>query len=325
MTSEHKTIRKLLAQQTLCSVDDIATALVVTKNSFMKKLLSDLLESKPNAVIFEHCYMGPLIEFIMKISQNICIIYSAHNKEAELKSEILGRSPLAARLVSFVASIEASLSWKSNLVVTCSTLDALKFRAEGASEVLTVDHGADQHASERSVSRCPVPNRVGFVGSAHKPNVEAARFIVSHVAPRLTAIHFDVVGDVSEELYGTVPENVHLHGILDECDKIHLMSSWQIALNPVASGGGSCLKTIDYMMRGVGVLATPYAAKALPIHVRGKIFTAELEQFALALETLLMQPDVIRQNEEAAFVYARENFSWRKQVEPLAEFVKQWH
>src|SRR5258708_27284300 len=89
---------------------------------------------------------------------------------------------------------------------------------------------------------------VVFLGSAHPPNTEAARYIVENIAGVLPEMDFHLIGALSDAIrHLPMPPNVILHGVLSEDRKTTLLESASVAINPMASGGGSSLKQPDFL------------------------------------------------------------------------------
>jgi glycosyltransferase involved in cell wall biosynthesis len=67
-----------------------------------------------------------------------------------------------------------------------------------------------------------------------------------------------------------------------------------IALNPMAIGGGTNIKLIDYMARSLPVISTPFGVRGLPDLNSSGIIRSEMTDFASTIEELSNQ-DALRQ------------------------------
>jgi hypothetical protein len=73
-------------------------------------------------------------------------------------------------------------------------------------------------------------------------------------------------------------------GVLDGDDKNAVLSSAQIAINPVTTGSGSNLKIFEYVAAGLPVLTTPFGFRG---HTeQASVVVAERDQFCVKLNDL---------------------------------------
>src|SRR5262249_34564096 len=80
-----------------------------------------------------------------------------------------------------------------------------------------------------------------FMGSAHRPNVEAARFLVT-LAKDLPECDVLVAGGISDALaLCDVPSNFFALGPFDAARKLDLLKEADVFLNPVVQGSGTSL------------------------------------------------------------------------------------
>jgi len=101
-----------------------------------------------------------------------------------------------------------------------------------------------------------------FVGSAYGPNVQAANFIAQQLAPRLPNVLFVIAGGVGEAVNCT-STNLRITGVLSEQEKIQLLHSADIALNPMQAGSGTNVKMFDFMAMRLPVVTTAIGARGI--------------------------------------------------------------
>ena len=317
-TAEHlESEEKLNAGQPL-SVNDSTASCFVASNSAMRAIVADLAQ-RVDAVIFEHSYMTPILDVIDTVRPDLPIIYSAHNVECRHRVEMLKAHSKGVQLGIFVAETERKLVSRADLVVCCTEADATVFAEMGANTLVVangcvpVDRTLQSETKRVLGSECL---RVGFLGSSHGPNVEAALFILQHLAPALPEVRFELVGSVCDAIGDPRPENVVRHGVVDEIAKSDILSSWSVALNPVQSGGGSSLKLPDFMAHGLPTINTAAGARGFDVERRGAGLVLDRAEFASALNRILGDALLRQKMSEAASQYAREDLSWGALAKP---------
>lgn len=326
----HRAFQRAVNALAPVSANDIVAGLFCAANRGLVALAADLAR-RCAAVVLEHCYMAPLLDAVFPEGCPVPVIYSAHNVEAQLKPQLLAGHPLRAELADFAARAEAALTRRADLVVACSAEDAAHFAAAGARRTLLVPHGCSSpDAPAATEARAPAPPggdglplRVGFMGSAHPPNVEAARFILEALAPAFPEARFELLGEVCTALGepGSAP-NLRLHGILDEAAKSAVLRTWDVALNPLASGGGASLKVPEYLAHGLATVCTPEGARGVALAEAEAGIVVPRSRFAEALAALLADAPRRRALGERAARHARERLSWPAACEPYAQALR---
>jgi hypothetical protein len=277
------------------SLEDLASAMHAPDHAALRDVLAELAP-RAAVAIFEHCYLAGLLDTLRDAAPALPIVYDAHNVEASLKRELLAGHPAEIALRAFVDILEQRLVAAAAMVLCCTGADAAHFRPT-AREVVLMPHGVIPSVTAPP-SRGTAP-RIGFLGSAHRPNAEAARYILEELAPRFPQAVFEIIGGACGGLASTLP-NVILHGILDEAAKDAALAGWVLALNPVDSGGGASLKVADYLGHGLPSLNTPHAARGFPMLAEGAGLVLPLHDFATALERLLADPRALRRMAHSA-------------------------
>ena len=297
------------------SISDGVAALFVAENRALATLLGEFVQ-RADAVDFEHCYMAPALDGLRALRPDLPVIYSAHNVEALLKPQLLRPHPLGERFATFIAELESRLVAAARLVVCCTEADANHFKRLGARTVLLPNGCANDVPLPTLPAGRPV---AGFLGSGHGPNLDAARFIVERLAPRLPDVDFALVGGVCDALPLDLPANVRLHGVVDEDAKSAILSGWHIGLNPLSAGGGASLKVPDYMAHGLAVISTAVGCRGVPVAEAGAGVVCPLSGFAAALSGLLARPAELDRQRHRAHAYAQASLSWHALAAPYRE------
>jgi len=149
-----------------------------------------------------------------------------------------------------------------------------------------------------------------FHGSyGHPPNKTAIKRIIENIAPiiakRNPNIEFVIAGlDVQTFSEG----NVRSIGFVD--DLLMLMDAADLAIIPVEIGGGLRVKMIDYMSRGLPVIATKEGMEGINYTDGGDVLIADDdEDFANKILKLIDNPNTAASIGKSAKEYAMKNFS----------------
>ncbi len=307
------------------SANDVVAGLFAPFNKVLVNILAELA-SRADVAIYEHCYMATTLDVIRAARPNLPIVYSSHNVEVAAKRELLEEHPIGPELVAFVKDAENALAKAARLVVTCSAADARSFAEIGA-KTLVVANGCilpSRTLLGSSAGRAGPVNTlsVGFLGSSHPPNVEAARYIVAELAPLFPALQFEILGGVCSALDDPVPPNVVLHGTVAEERKTELMLGWSIALNPVTGGGGSSVKVADCLAHDVALICTPEGARGFELDARDAGIVVERPDIPEAITWLVDNPDGRLELAARGLAFARSDLAWAVATKPYRAALK---
>ncbi len=295
-SAAHQAFEAAVNRNQRMSVNDGVASLFVGSNDILATLLPELA-NRAMAVVFEHCYMAPALDVLRAVRPDLPVIYSAHNVETMLKVDLLRDHPLGATFAALVSDTEQQLIAQACLVVCCTELDG--------------PAGARRPPRTGRQRRRPEQIRVGFMGSAHSPNVDAAEFILRDLAPAFPDITFDLVGTVCEAIGRDPPRNIRLHGSVENEVKSEILSKWSLALNPVEWGGGSSLKLPDYMAHGLATLNTSSGARGVPVEEWDVGVVAERIDFQNRLADMLRDRECLERQSTNALRCAKTHLGWR--------------
>lgn len=297
-TSEHLDDQIYINSHFHVSADDIVASRHVISNPWLVMIYKYLRE-QARCIVAEHCYMVPLP---MVFGDRF--VYSSQNNETDLKTRLLDRHPFKDSLLEQVKRIEREAIQQSAAVIAVSEEDA-ECHVRGkqtAGPVIVVRNGAAAPESGTALEAAMLKvcskikkESVLFLGSAHLPNVDAARYIVEHVAPKCPKVQFHLIGSVCDDL-GKVPENVCLWGVLNDAEKSAVMQSCALAVNPMLSGSGSNVKLADYLGHGLYVVSTEFGLRGYPTSIADHVFVAPAENFIEAIHTALKQPKLFAED-----------------------------
>ena len=206
-------------------------------------------------------------------------IYNSHNCETTLYST-LHASEKSKPIVDIVARAEKKLLEHADLILYCGEgdYDSFKKLAPHKESVMFYSpNGMIEQAKVGSPRASKDKPSAVFIGSAHLPNVSAARYIAENIAPKCPDITFDIIGGCLPE--GKYTNNVIRHGRVSDADKVSIFSNASIALNPMLSGSGSNIKALDYFSYGLPILSTPFGMRGFNIESGKHYIECELKNF----------------------------------------------
>ncbi|AWN40513.1 glycosyltransferase [Methylobacterium durans] len=291
------------------SADDTTASRFVRENKLMVALF-DHLASAAARVVFEHPYMAPLAE-----GGRVNFVYAAHNWEFDLKDRTLQYHPERASILKVAARVEAFCAEHADLIISVSEEDlagivraSISRGALAGPGSVVIRNGGEEPVPRGRLSDLPVARPfMVFLGSAHPPNIDAARFIVDQLAPALPSVDFRIIGSVCDCL-SAPPPNVVLHGIVDREEKSRLLHGARIALNPVTEGSGSNVKITEYLGHGVPIVSTPFGARGFDAEMREFVTLVPREDFAERCRELIdHRCDLAKR--DASIAYFHQNLS----------------
>ncbi len=272
------------------------------------------------AMVACHPYPFPAIREVTDLP----VWYEAQDVEASLKHHVLGSSHEARRLLARAEAVERECCKQAELVWACSAEDGADLIARygiepdrvhvvpngvALDEVAYVPPGA-RHEHKR---RLRLEDRflAVFVASWHEPNLLGARELV-RLAPRMPEVDLMIIGSVGLALAGSpLPENVQVTGIVSLEFKQTVLGVADAALNPVVTGSGTNLKTLEYFGSGTPVISTAFGVRGLGVRGGEHFIEAEPVAFPEALRRLRgLDPEAREPMVRAARRHVEETHSW---------------
>lgn len=212
---------------------------------------------------------------------------------------------------------------KFNRVVTMTEDDAAYFKSYAPdARVRAIPIGID--AGEFfPVEGTAEEVSVLFVGNfLHAPNVEAAEFLVKHVAPRFPDVRFVIAGSPASQL-SRGGLNVEYLGYVPEIRSLY-RSPQTIVVAPLFSGTGQRVKLLEAFAMACPVVTTPIGAMGFPIQRGREAFLAETPvEFERALRRLMAEPELRRRVGQNARNMILEHFSWHRIGGELLDVVEE--
>ena len=289
-TAAHRAEEQRASHGQHVSVNDVLAAGFCRDNPAFVAAANAALSSAA-LVVFEHPYLAPMLGLV---PEGMPVVYSSLNVEMDLKAGLLTRRADHGRWLADTVRLEREMLARANLVITVSEADRRRFeQLHPSTHCIVVENGVRSDAWKsterlRLLAGDDAPATAVFLGSAHPPNVDAAKFIIEQLAPALPDVAFLIVGTVCDALDRSAhPDNALLLGLLDENEKNLLLASATVAVNPMFDGGGSSLKIPDFFAAGLPVVSSEVGMRGYRVVDGEHFLLAQAEEFPRKLRSVL--------------------------------------
>ncbi|MDX6718114.1 MAG: polysaccharide biosynthesis protein PslH [Solirubrobacteraceae bacterium] len=256
-------------------------------------------------------------------------VLDSHNVDAQRlasMAEALFPRPrgIAARLqLGPVRRFEQASAGRVRAVLACSEQDAAYFEPFAPGRVSVVPNGVDCASMAPRDDVAPGAE-VLFVGTmTYSANVDAALELLRDVAPRLRRrdARITLVGDGAPRSVraaaGACQLAVELPGRVP--DTAPWFQRSRVFAAPLRFGGGTRLKILESLARGVPVVSTTTGADGLGlVHERDVILADDPADFAAWVDRLLSDDDLCR-SLSLAGRRAAERHDWTHAIDPLEQ------
>lgn len=152
-----------------------------------------------------------------------------------------------------------------------------------------------------------------FVGSWHPPNLEALKFIIKNLLPKLDNTKLLLVGSIKDYYlseFGKFPDTVLPFGVVDELEKYEIYKLADIAINPMFSGSGTNLKMLDYFSAGIPVVTTETGARGLLVENEMETIICAPDNMVQSIKRLIGDKQLQNKIRKNARALAESTYSW---------------
>ncbi|MBE1445672.1 glycosyltransferase family 4 protein [Paenibacillus sp. OAS669] len=254
-------------------------------------------------------------------------IYNSHNYETSLVKQIW-KGPSASKYLNYINSLERRLVLGSQLVFTTSEEEKSSFITEfgaNAEKIHLAPNGINPNDWEidglsKRILREENKSikKALFIGSAHPPNIEATEFIINNVAPKCPNIEFIVAGNCCDPFKSKkIGSNIKLLGRIDEKTKEDVFVNADIAINPMFSGAGTNLKTLEYLSAGIPLISTDCGVRGIDLVNGDHFLLANKDDFARKIIELLDDDILMEGISKKGKDFINSHFSWKSIAENL--------
>lgn len=263
---------------------------------FDKGFTEELNKHEADILIATHPWSSPCF----KIKKDQIFIYDSHNCEYVLMGEILKGRWYRSIVCFFVKLIEKAACKKSAIIIVSSEKDRelfVELYKIPEEKIFFIPNGAciedmpSYEEKKRARARLKIEENkqiLIFIGAYYNPNIEAAKFIVNEIAPKVKEVDIAILGTVSDYFRNNnVPANIKLIGRVSDSELFDWLLASDIGINPMFSGSGINMKMLDYFSFSLPVVTTWVGARGID-GVDSKDFIACKEtEFADKIRRLL--------------------------------------
>jgi glycosyltransferase involved in cell wall biosynthesis len=312
-----------------CTIIDLTFPLLAhLSKDYINAIRSNI--STYDVVIFSHPWAYSHFRENIDLDRQL-LVYDSHNFEGLLRTEFHDDGDLGTEIVKEVILAEYELAHRADLVAACSEEDRNLF-----AQIYGIDPNKIKIISNGVFTQEIVPptskeklkakhilkigeNTALFIGSDYKPNVEAANYIYSELAPFLPEINFIFCGRVANSKgfkTNTIvsPPNCFLIGSISEEQKLQYLWAADIALNPMFTGSGTNIKMLDYLAAGLPVVSTQVGARGINKQIDNQqtMVVAKNNKMLNALRSLTNDSDRRKQLGKTGRRLVEDVFCWEK-------------
>ncbi len=224
-------------------------------------------------------------------------ILDSHNDEASRVDGIAAvggswlRRLLAGLQRSPVREYEDAAVSRAALTLVVSPLELERFERIAPGRVALIPNGVDVDALQ-PVASPPHSRDIVFVGSLdYSANVDAVRYFAKHIASRLRGrgARFLVIGSNPPRGFArTLPRAIDTEVLGYVSDLDGILQRARVFVVPLRRGGGTRLKILDAMARGIPVVSTSVGCAGIDVTSEQELLVAdEPDRFSGAIDRLL--------------------------------------
>jgi glycosyltransferase involved in cell wall biosynthesis len=208
---------------------------------------------------------------------------------------------------------ETWMSRKFDRIVTMTRHDAGYLKSYLLnSDIRAIPIGIDPEEFAPLTEEPAKPLEVIFVGNfRHTPNVEAAEFLIEHIAPRFHEVPFTIPGShVPDDFRRRSPANVSFPGYVPDTRVLYRRPN-TIVVAPLFSGTGQRVKLLEAFAMSCPVVTTTIGALGFPARNGVEAFIADdVESFSTSLIQLISSEDLRREMGQNARKMILDGFTW---------------
>lgn len=252
-------------------------------------------------------------------------IYNSHNHEYKLANKIW-QNQNARKFLPNIYRLENKLTKYADLVFTTSKTEKDSFVSMFNLDTKKVNLAPNGICPDQWIQK--KKKKTGkpialFIGAEYPPNLEAVSYIIYHLADKCPGIDFTIAGSCCNTFSNLKQTNVKLLGRIHHKQKLKLFASADIAINPMFTGAGVNLKTLEFLSAGIPLFSTNYGVRGLDVINKKHYIHAEAENFHKKINDLVFNKRYLKQISSNGQEYVNSNYSWKKIAKSMYKKIEQ--
>jgi len=240
--------------------------------------------------------------------------------EREMRQAPWSKRPALMRKMRQYEHVNREIHARASVNVYASQLDSESYlRAFPGARVESIPNGVDSEYFHPRPELAE-PGRIAFEGNMmFGPNVDAASFLCREILPELdalrAAVRVDLIGrEPAQAVQALADERIFVSGTLDDVRGALWRAS--VFICPMRLGAGIKNKVLQAWAMGIPVVATPAAMGGLDAIEGSNVLVREdARGLAMAVHTLLSQPELAARLAANGRRSAVERYSWKAQAQ----------
>lgn len=269
-------------------------------------------------VFIDHGVLGRLAKIIKTVAPATKVVIHFHNVEADYYWNLFKTTPVIGQVLQSAARKNEELAHKwADGIIALTREDQTRFQElYGEFDRAIIPVGGLSISTGLSVGEMR-PNYLLFCGSYFGPNIEGLIWFVKEILPKIP-YELVVIGYGMEQLAQTLQHNrLKIVGTVSETLPYYQQAI--AVINPVLSGAGMNVKSIEAIGLGVNFLSTPIGLRGIPTPWPGNIhcFT-NFAEFKLGLQAIQDSHSLISPE---SIAYYLKTFSQSARLQILLQYL----
>lgn len=165
---------------------------------------------------------------------------------------------------------------------------------------------------------------VGLVSTSSHKNIEALRWFLENVwmdlKKQLSNVEMFVFGSACKAIGKNIPEGVTLKGIIDDVSSA--FNQFHVAINPIRSGAGLQIKSVESMSYGRPLVTTDLGGEGLvSSDGKGALIAETPEEWIQHLIKLISEPSFRQTKSQECIDIIKQNFSQDAAFHEVVDFM----
>lgn len=269
-------------------------------------------------------YLPPAREGVLAVLDEVDVSWVPVQRRARASRGL--RRAVSQLHANWLYRYEARLFRSFDVVVVASDRDGRRVSsAEPGTPVWTVPNGVSAGELPDHPLGRRAPAFVFLGGMPHDPNRDAVSWLIAQILPRLRAklpaVDLLLIGEGTQQLSDPARG---VRGLGFQSDLSHVLAPGDVAIAPIRIGGGTRLKLLDFMARGIPTVSTAIGAEGLDaVPDEHLVIADQADEIAAHAVRLFRSPGLGTLLAKRARRFVEERYDWDRIGEAFGERLAQ--